>query len=103
MNEADAIVKEMVIDSAAGYDLLKLPNGSYAAFWKQGYGMDDYSGSIARGEYHTPPLAYIGDALSVVRFIKEELDCFNNTDPNGFGKLALKPNGYLAKTLRTYK
>lgn len=95
---ADRIVRKMVIDSAAGFELLKLPNGSFGAFWCGGYD-SDYSYSVAQGDY-VGSLACMGDAVTVVKYIKAALDKAKCTAPDMEGGLDYKVRGFIAKTLR---
>ena len=63
--------------------LLELPDGRWAAFWKQGFETDNCR-AIAAGEFHGNwPCAYISDnRYDVESWIEEDRDEMRRSDPH---------------------
>jgi hypothetical protein len=64
------IVTEFIRDSFAGWLLLELPNGEWAAFWEQGID-GPWADSVAVGDYEVA-CAFVGSLYSTAVYIKTE-------------------------------
>lgn len=97
--EANIIVKKYVVDVVWEYDVLKLPNGQYAAFWQDGYEIG-FGAEIAFGEYHKANFAHLGTLRSTALYVKNELEKAKNEDPINMKPYAIDLNGLVAKALK---
>jgi hypothetical protein len=99
VKEAEIIAKKYVVDVVWEFDVLRLPNGQYAAFWQEGYKLG-LGVEIALGDYEKANFAHLGTLYSTAVFVKNELEEAKSRDPINMKRFSINLNGVVANALR---
>jgi hypothetical protein len=97
--EAEIIAKKYVVDVVWEFDVLRLPNGQYAAFWQDGYQLG-LGVAIALGDYEKANFAHLGTLDSTAVYVKNELEKAKSRDPINMESYSINLNGVVANALR---